>query len=83
MKEIRNNMSKFSYYKRVVNEKTIQLHFREDRGEFIIGKVYPIMEDNSIYNDKEMVELFDCDSWLDEGIKVGIFDCKPIPKQIG
>lgn len=78
MKEIRNNMKKFSYFKRVVNGETIQLHLREDRGEYIIGKVYPIAEDNS-FTHKEMVELYDVDTWLDEGLKVGIFDSKPIP----
>lgn len=74
-------MSKFSYFKRVVNGETIQLHLREDKGEYIVGKVYPITEDNSIFSNKEMVELHNVDIWLDEGLKVGIFDSKPVPGQ--
>jgi len=74
-------MSKFSYYKRVVEGKTVQLHMLEDREEFTVGKVFPENEENIVYNGDEMVEMVDVNEWLDAGIECKIFDTTPTPKQ--
>ena len=72
---------KFTYYKRVVEGITTELHLHEDRNEYIVAKKYPESGNNDIYNKNEFIQLETCDDWLDEGIRSGIFDTKPIPQQ--
>lgn len=72
-------MSKFNYYKRVVNGQTIELHLHENRKDYILSKKFPESEDIGNFKDKEFFEFNDINEWLDEGLKVGIFDTTPIP----
>lgn len=74
-------MSKFNYYKRVVEGKTIELHIREHKEEYVIGKVYPETE-NTVFKTKELIPLEDVNEFLDEGLSTGIFETTPIPNQI-
>lgn len=72
-------MSKFNYYKRVVNGQTIELHLHENRKDYILAKKFPESEDIGNFKDKEFIEIDGIDKWLDEGLKVGIFNTTPIP----
>ena len=71
---------KFKYYKRQVNGQTIELHLQEERNNSIIGKVFPESDDCS-YKESELTQLSDVNAFLDEGLRVGIFDSQPIPNQ--
>jgi len=76
-------MNKFSYYKVEKEGKVVELHIHENRGDLSIGKVFP--ENNIgevIYHENNMIELKNVDEFLDAGIEVGIFNCKPIPGAI-
>lgn len=70
-------MGKFTYYKRVVNGTTKELHYQEECKDYYKGKSYP--ENLDSFNENELVEL-ELDEWLDEGLYTGIFnrdDFKP------
>lgn len=63
-------MSKIKYYKRIVSGEVKELHYHDDRGDYIKGKSYPECMDS--FNEKELEEL-ELNDWLDEGLKSGIF----------
>jgi len=73
-------MIKETYYKRVVNGKTLEIHlFIEDQEKNITTSIiYPETETDKHYDFKEFVELNDLDQWLDEGLASGIFTCSSL-----
>lgn len=77
-----NNMSKFNYYKRVVEGVTTELHLHENREDYIVSKKFPDKTiTDEVYNQEEFIECEDVNEWLDVGLKVGIFNTTPIPAQ--
>ena len=64
-------MNKTKYFKRVVNGITTELHYHEDRGDYMKGKSYP--ENVDSFNENELEEL-ELDEWLDEGLRIGVFN---------
>ena len=64
-------MNKTKYFKKVVNVVTTELHYHEDRGEYMKGKSYP--ENVDSFNENELEEL-ELDEWLDEGLRIGVFN---------
>lgn len=61
---------RITYYKRVVDYKVKELHYHEDKGDYMKGKSYP--ESIEVFNDNELEEL-SLNEWLDEGLALGFF----------
>jgi hypothetical protein len=71
-------MSKFKYYKRVVDGKTLDIHMHEIKDNLIIAKMYP-ENYGEIFNTKDLIELDNVNEFLDEGLKTKIFKTEPTP----
>ena len=60
------------YYKRIIKGKVVELHTQEEKGDYILGNVFPESDKEEIFKSEEWVEV-EIDEGLDEGIKEGIF----------
>ena len=67
-------MSKFKYYKIVKNGVTTELHLEEQRGECVVAKIYPkLQQEGKSYKDENIKELENLDKWREEGLNTSIF----------
>lgn len=71
---------KFKYFKRVVGGKVLDLHIHEYKGDFVSSKVFPEHFVDEYFQIEHFEELDNVNSWLDEGLKQGIFNSTPIPE---
>lgn len=65
-------MNVIKYYKRVVDNKTLDIHSHEIKEETIVAKVFP-ENYGEFFNTKDLIELEGVDEFLDEGLKNNLF----------
>lgn len=61
------------YYKRVKNNKIVELHVHKEYDNYVTCKIYPQPSKEEYYNLIEFQEVDSLDEWLDTGINEKIF----------
>jgi len=61
------------YYKRIKNNKVVELHVHKENKDYVTCKIYPEPSKQEYYNIDEFVKVDTLDEWLDTGISEKIF----------
>lgn len=69
------------YYKRVKNNKVLQLHIHKEYSNYVTCKVYPEPSTEEYYNFDEFTEVGSLDEWLDIGLSEKIFTTDALAPQ--